>query len=198
MHPEFLNQFVAKQIRFAQQSDLVFEDPYLGVTASRVFPNQDRIQQGLQTERLGPSIQISDIRDLEFEAVDEPPTSNVAPPFDLFLDTTSTYDRLVERIYVDTGRDPSMLDEAQRDTLHYLGRFHAFLQRELPGERATVATSINRLQDAVGAFDPEETDPVKMALMEGYETKLGDEADLTSLMNEFEDGGLMKDYRRSN
>ncbi|MFC6616268.1 FRG domain-containing protein [Halopenitus salinus] len=186
MHPEFLNQFVGDRIRFKQHPCLVFEDPYLGITASRVFPEQDRIRQSLETERLGPSIRISDIKDLEFEAVDEPPMSDVVPPFDLFLDPASTYERLVEQIYADTRRDPSELDEAAKDGLHYIGRFHGFLQREFPEERATLATSINRLQDAVGAFDPGQEDSVESALREGYENKLGDHVDFTALIETFE------------
>jgi len=186
IHPELLNQFVANKIRFEQQSSLVFEDPYLGMTTSRVFPDQDRIQQSLQTERLSPSPRTKDSKSLDFEVVDEPPTSNAAPPFNLFLDT-STYDRLVERIYTGTGRDPSTLNDAQKDKLHYIGRFHAFLQRERPEDRATVPTSINRLEDAVAAFDPERNDSVETALKDAYENNFGADVDVIDMMEKFED-----------
>lgn len=186
MHPEFLNQFVANQTRFEQHPSLVFEDPYLGITASRMFPEEDRIQRSLQTERLEPPSRISDIKNLEFEVDDSSTTSNVAPPFDLFLEPKSTYERLAGRIYADTGRDPSVLDKGAKDTLYTIGRFHGFLQRELPEEQATVATSINRLEDAIVAFDPEQESPIQSALKTGYGNKLSEHVDLDALIENFE------------
>ena len=189
MHPELLNQFVAMRILFEQQPDLVFEDPYLGITVSRLFPEQDRLQHSLQSERLDPPLTITDIENLEFDTVDEPPTSDVAPPFELFWDNTRTYDRLVEWIYADIGHDPSALGGSELDALHDLGRFHAFLQRELLEERATPRTSINRLWDAVGEFgDPGSDHSVEAALESGYGDKLAPDFDVIVLWEEFGNG----------
>lgn len=189
MHPEFLNQFVSDRVRFEQRDGLVFEDPYLGITESRLFPTDDRLKDSLQHERLGPPLTMTDSEALDFEPVDTPPDADVSPPFDLFVDVDPTYDLLVERIYAEVWEDPSALDPDELDRLHYLGRFHAFVQRELPEDRATPRTSITRLRWAVEDFgEPGVQHDVQGALEDGYEQKLAPDYAVADLMADLEAG----------